>query len=116
MKNINKIVDKRPWGGWEKFVENKECTVKIISVNPNSKLSYQYHHHREEFGRVISGQGQIMIDDKIIDVKEGDEFYIPVKAKHRAMTTDWAMQYLEIALGDFDENDIVRLEDDYNRK
>ena len=32
------------------------------------------------------------------------------------MTTNDTLEIMEISFGEFDENDIVRLEDDYNRK
>jgi len=117
MKNkINKIIDERPWGKFERFTHNQQTTVKIISVNPNAKLSYQYHNRREEFWRILSGEGQVVINDKTLPARAGDEFFIPMQAKHRAQTTDSAITFLEIAFGDFDEDDIIRIEDEYNRK
>lgn len=112
---MEKYSEERPWGKFEQFCHNETVTVKIITVKPNSRLSLQYHHHREEFWRVISGSGQIVLGEKTLDANVGDEFVIPTKAKHRMMTTDSEMQIMEISYGEFDENDIVRLSDDYNR-
>ncbi len=105
----------RPWGSFDKFCENEKCTVKIIDVKPGKKLSLQYHYQREEFWRIISGKAKILIGDKIFNAKEGDEFFIPLKVKHRIMTEKDDVKILEISLGHFDEEDIVRLEDEYNR-
>lgn len=113
---MDKYTEERPWGKFEQFCHNEPVTVKIITVNPNSKLSLQYHYHRDEFWRIVAGSGQIVLGDETIDVKKGDEFFIPKVTKHRMMTTDAVMEVLEVSFGVFDENDNVRLEDDYDRE
>ena len=105
----------RPWGRFEKFHENKSCTVKLIYVNANSRLSLQYHKKRSEFWRVIKGTAVVEIDKKTIVLKEGETTTIPRQAKHRVLALESDCIILEIAYGRFDENDIVRLEDDYQR-
>lgn len=112
---MNKHQETRPWGKFEQFCHNEKVTVKIISVEPNSKLSLQYHHKREEFWRVVSGSGKVRIGDDVLDANVGDEFFIPVEKIHRMMTEESPMQIMEISFGEFDEDDIVRVEDDYNR-
>jgi len=107
--------EERPWGDFEQFCHNEEVTVKIITVKPSSKLSLQFHHHRDEYWRVISGSGCFVIGEELRTVVEGDECFIPKETVHRMMTTDHEMKVLEIAYGTFDEEDIVRLEDDYDR-
>lgn len=115
-KKIDKFTQDKPWGKFEQFAFNEVCTVKILSVNPGEQLSLQYHHHRDEFWRVITGQGEIVLGDKTLPAKTGDEFFIPRETKHRIQTADSAMQVLEISFGKFDEEDIVRLEDKYKRE
>ena len=105
----------RPWGRFEKFHENKSCTVKLIYVNANSRLSLQYHKKRSEFWKVIKGTAVVEIDKKTIVLKEGETITIPRQAKHRVLALESDCIILEIAYGKFDENDIVRLEDDYQR-
>lgn len=112
---MNTYIEKRPWGNFEKFCENKLCTVKILNVGPGKKLSLQYHNHRNEFWKIITGTAKIIIDDKTHEGKEGDEFFIPVETKHRIITDKSHARILEISYGNFDENDIVRLEDEYRR-
>jgi mannose-6-phosphate isomerase-like protein (cupin superfamily) len=108
--------DDRPWGYYDRYTLNEQTSVKIIKAEPNQALSLQYHHKREEFWKILSGKGEVVIDDKTIEAKEGDEFFIPKKAKHRITTQDSSIMWLEISFGEFDEDDIVRLEDKYNRK
>jgi|SRR5919199_3704348 mannose-6-phosphate isomerase len=105
----------RPWGRFEKFHENKSCTIKLIYINANSRLSLQYHKKRSEFWKVIKGTAMIELDEKAILLREGDTITIPRQAKHRVAARESECVILEIAYGRFDENDIVRLEDDYRR-
>jgi mannose-6-phosphate isomerase-like protein (cupin superfamily) len=113
--SMKKYIEKRPWGKFEQFCENEICTVKIINVNPNEELSLQYHLHRDEFWRVLDGSATIVVGDKMQDGKEGDEFFIPKKTRHRIKTGNSPVRILEISFGRFDEDDIVRLEDKYKR-
>jgi mannose-6-phosphate isomerase len=107
--------ESRPWGRFEKFHENKSCTVKLIYVNANSRLSLQYHKKRSEFWKVIEGTAMVEIDEKRIVLGEGETITIPRQAKHRVLALGSECIILEISYGKFDENDIVRLEDDYQR-
>ena len=113
---MKKYTEERPWGKFEQFCHNEKVTVKIITVKPNSKLSLQFHNHRDEFWRIIEGSGQIILKKELINVKVGDEFFIPKKVEHRIITNNNSLKVLEISFGEFDEKDIVRLEDKYNRK
>ena len=107
--------ESRPWGRFEKFHENKSCTVKLIYVNANSRLSLQYHKKRSEFWKVIKGTAMVEIDEKRIVLEEGETIMIPKQARHRVHELESECIILEISYGRFDENDIVRLEDDYQR-
>ena len=113
---MKKYTEERPWGRFERFCSNEKVTVKIITVKPNSRLSLQYHNHRDEFWKIVEGIGQIILGEELVDVEVGDEFFIPKKAKHRIITNNNSLKVLEISFGEFDEKDIVRLEDKYNRK
>ena len=111
-----KIIDERPWGKFEQFTHNEVSTVKILTVKPGEKLSLQYHYNREEFWRVLSGEPIVLVGDEEKQAKKGDEFFIAKEANHRLMGGNETAEILEIAFGDFDENDIVRVEDNYGRK
>jgi len=116
---VNKIpkkyLEQRPWGDFEQFCQNLPCTVKIINVNAGEELSLQYHEQRIEFWKVIQGEGIIVIGEKEQTVRQGDEFTIPAKTQHQIKTEDTSLQVLEISFGNFDEKDIVRLTDKYQR-
>ena len=76
----------------------------------------QYHKQRSEFWRILSGKGKITLGDEIIEAKKNDEFFIPIGIKHTAEGGDEELVFLEISFGNYDESDIVRLEDKYGRK
>lgn len=114
-RSIDKHTEERPWGDFEQFTFNEKTTVKLINVNAHSELSLQYHKQRNEFWRVISGHPIIVVGDKITEANKGDEFFIPKLTEHQIKTTESAACILEISFGQFDENDIIRLKDRYNR-
>ena len=110
-------VDK-PWGSFDQFVLNAQCTVKILTCNPGQQLSLQRHTQRNEFwvaldpGVIVELNGQIMTPDK------GAQIWLPAGSIHRlscASARTPPVRVLEISLGTFDENDIERLEDIYGR-
>ena len=107
--------ESRPWGRFEKFHENRACTVKLIYVNAHSRLSLQYHKKRSEFWKVIKGTAVVELAGRTVILTEGETISIPKQARHRVAALDSDCVILEIAYGRFDENDIVRIEDDYQR-
>ena len=107
--------DIRPWGEFERFTLNEKSTVKIITVKAGEAFSLQTHAHREEFWRVLNGSGTITVGEERREAKAGDDFYVKVGEKHRVEGGPEGVAFLEIALGEFDEGDIVRLEDKYGR-
>ncbi len=107
--------EKRPWGSFRRFTQNSRTTVKIIEILPGQSLSLQTHRHRGEFWRILSGTGIVEINGERIEAVKGGEFFIPTQATHRACAQNDTLEILEIAVGDFDENDIERLEDKYGR-
>tara|TARA_R110000868_G_scaffold30012_2_gene111596 strand:- start:45 stop:248 length:204 start_codon:yes stop_codon:yes gene_type:complete len=64
----------------------------------------------------LEGTGSFVIGDKTNVGQKGDEFFIPKETVHQIKTADASLSSLEIAYGNFDENDIVRLKDKYNRE
>lgn len=112
ISDLDKRINK-PWGFFEKLTDNEKTTVKLISINAGNRTSLQFHEHRSEKWYVLSGEGYAMNPNKK-RVKPGDRLFISKTIVHRLEAiTD--MMILEISFGNFDELDIKRLEDDYNR-
>lgn len=108
----------RPWGRYEILFESEYCKVKRIIVKPGQRLSYQYHHKREEAWTVVSGIARITLDDVTKDYEAGETILIPLEAKHRMEnpSEDKDMILIEVQTGEyFGEDDIIRIEDDYER-
>ena len=108
-------VEERPWGRFERFTQNEASTVKLIYLDGDKRLSLQYHNHRKEFWKVIKGQIRVQLEKETRTLNAGESILIPEKAVHRLMGAGVDAIVLEISTGDFDESDIVRLEDDYKR-
>ena len=110
--------DKRPWGYYEIISDESDHKVKRICVEPKNRLSYQYHKKRQEHWFIVSGEALVTLDGKQIKLKPGDSINISKKALHRIQNpSDKRMLiFIEIQTGEyFEEDDIVRVEDDYNR-
>ncbi|MDO8624168.1 MAG: phosphomannose isomerase type II C-terminal cupin domain [bacterium] len=105
----------RPWGSFDRFTLGEASTVKILHIAAGKEFSLQYHHHRAEFWRVLSGSGTVTVGEGKRPVAKGDEVEIAEGVEHRLMAGDEDLIVLEIALGNFDEKDIVRVADDFGR-
>lgn len=102
----------RPWGHFERFTLNKNSTVKMIRINPGASLSLQIHKKRSEFWKVISGDATAVIDGISVHLAKGDDLFVPAESAHRLTGGEEnGAEILEIAIGNFSEDDIVRLED-----
>lgn len=112
--NITKLstVDK-PWGSYTVLSQILSTTVKIIFLKSGHRTSLQLHNHRSEKWFVLDGSGYAELNGKHRLVN-GKSIFIPKKEPHRIeASTDLTL--LEISYGLFDEEDIIRIEDDYSR-
>ena len=112
------MIVEKPWGTYEVLLDVPErgYKVKRIVVYPYQQFSLQYHKKRTEHWSIVSGTGSITINDKEYEVSVGSNWVILPKAIHRATaggTED--LVFIETQIGECDEDDIIRLEDDYGR-
>ena len=109
--------DERPWGCYDVLLDTDFTKVKIITVAPEQRLSYQSHKHRQEHWTVVKGTLLVVLNDEHKIVCEGESIFIPKGAKHRAWNKlDKVCQFIEVQTGTyFGEDDIERYEDDYMR-
>ena len=107
----------RPWGKYTVIKDESNFKLKIIEVNPGQRLSYQYHNKRSEVWTIVEGNGEVVIDGKKNSLKYGDCIKIDKKSKHRIYNnSDAILKFIEVQTGSyFGEDDIVRIDDDYNR-
>ena len=110
-------MEKRPWGSFFVIQESNSYKIKRIEVNPGQRLSYQYHNKRSEVWVIIQGTGIVTLNDIERKYTKGDTILIPQGMKHRIKNTGPEdTVFIEVQTGSyFGEDDIVRLDDDYNR-
>ena len=109
--------DSRPWGTWEVLAIGDRYTVKRIRVLPGQRLSLQYHQHRSEHWTIVQGFAEVELDYVVHQMTPGDHIHIPAGALHRVRALgSEPLVFLEVQVGEvLDENDIVRVSDDYGR-
>lgn len=110
MKKIDK-----PWGYELIWAQTDDYVGKILHINAGHKLSRQFHNIKEETFLVEKGEMKLEIGHpvhEILNMKEMDIYHCPPKTIHRMIAvTD--VDVIEVSTNHLD--DVVRLEDDYNR-
>ena len=86
-------------------------------MEPGERLSYQYHHKRSEAWTIVEGVGTITLDGNEQEYLKGETVLIPQGVKHRIENKGVEkVVFIEVQTGSyFGEDDIVRIQDDYNR-
>jgi len=112
------IFEVRPWGRFEVLADESDHKVKRLIVNPKSQLSYQRHTRRDENWVIVSGQAEVVLEDKVTVLRPGQQIYIPKNHKHRIRNPgNQPLVMIEVQTGEyFGEDDIERFADDYQRK
>ena len=105
----------RPWGGYEILLDSKTYKVKRIVIYPDQQFSLQYHNKRIERWVIVEGAGKVIIDGKEHIALPNSSWYISKKSIHRATAASDGLVFIETQIGECDEDDIVRIEDDYGR-
>jgi mannose-6-phosphate isomerase-like protein (cupin superfamily) len=110
--------EERPWGRFEVLLDDPHFKVKKITVKPGCRLSLQSHKRRNEHWVVTEGKMRITVGDTVRDYDVNEHVYIPREHKHRMENRgETPASVIEIQTGDyFGEDDIIRYEDDYNRR
>jgi len=120
---LDKLVDSnrslRPWGFYECLDGGTGMgyQIKKISVYPNKRLSLQYHHKRSEHWTIVKGVARVEIGDQVNILEKDQSVHIKIGEKHRIQNIGTIiLEFIEVQIGDYlEEDDIVRIEDDYGR-
>ncbi len=107
----------RPWGWYQTMDLGERFRVKRIQVAPGRKLSLQKHHHRAEHWVVVKGTAEVTRDGEVLTVRENESIYLPLGCVHRlANPGKIPVEIIEVQTGAYlEEDDIVRIEDDFGR-
>ena len=110
----------------DKLKISAKLSTKILVIAPNKRLSWQYHHRRSEIWKVASGEIKVVTSKDDLErnevlLKQEDEINISQGERHRIIGTDDYAVVAEIWIhtdkdNPSDEDDIVRVQDDFNRK
>lgn len=102
-----------------------KLSPKILVVAPEARLSWQYHHRRAEIWKLIGGQAAVAISDTDAETSPtelaiGDVVILSCGQRHRLIGTEGFGIVAEIwqhtdAQHPSDEDDIVRVQDDFGR-
>lgn len=108
----------RPWGSWTSLLTGPGYQIKMLEINAGAKPSLQKHHHRSEHWIVVGGTAVVTRDHETIEVHLNESVYIPVGSVHRIENCGKVpLKVIEVQVGEYlGEDDIVRLEDDWNRE
>lgn len=113
---VDTPTQKRPWGGFKTLGENIASTVKVIFVDANQELSLQYHSQRLEHWIIVNGDGIVTIGEREYPAFIGKEFEIRQNIRHRIKAGNRGIILVEYCPGkNFEEEDIVRIDDKYGR-
>lgn len=107
------------------FQVASKLSPKILVVAPKCRLSWQYHHRRGEFWTVVKGPVQVAFsytdqEQGIVTLFDGETIRLTQGQRHRLIgTDDWGVvaEIWQHTVADMpsDENDIVRVQDDFGR-
>jgi len=112
----NTTLVERPWGHFLQYANNQEATVSLMLVKPGQRLSLQAHTGRAELWIALDDGAKVEIDDQVYFPKQGDELWIAAGARHRlSCMADESVRVLEVAFGNWQQEDIIRFADDYQR-
>ncbi len=102
-----------------------KLSPKILVVTPQKRLSWQYHNRRAEIWQVLEGNVGVVrsatdVENELEVMKPGNRIVLGCGERHRLVgLQDWAVlaeiwQHTD-PQNPTDEDDIVRLQDDFGR-
>ncbi|MDF2925331.1 MAG: mannose-phosphate guanylyltransferase [Paenibacillaceae bacterium] len=120
IKNVVGAFEQRPmyeerrWGHYRvidylKYKDGNEVLTKRIFIEAGRNISYQFHRKRSEIWTIISGNGEIVLNELHYKVKAGDVVRIPDGTRHSILaTTD--LELIEVQTGsELVEEDNIRV-------
>jgi mannose-6-phosphate isomerase len=112
----DKRYEQREWGNFEVLLDEPNMKVKKIVVSTGKRLSLQLHKKREELWYIASGSGEVQKGNTFIDISAGDQISIGKYEVHRVRNNGLIdLVIIEIQTGICQEDDIIRIEDDFGR-
>lgn len=104
----------KPWGYEDIWAHTDEYVGKILYIKNNQRLSLQYHEKKKETVRVLKGTLTLVMENHTYFLDEGESKHIPSGTIHRMEARDGDVMVIEVSTPELD--DVVRLQDDYQRR
>jgi len=107
----------RPWGSFSSLSTEKNFQIKLLIIKPKKKISLQKHLYRSEHWVIISGIATVTTGKKVKKFEKNQSVFIPIGEIHRLENQeDCDLKIVEVQTGSyFGEDDIIRIEDDFDR-
>lgn len=103
----------KPWGYEHIWARTDKYVGKLLHINPNSRLSLQYHNLKEETIYVLKGTLSLDLEESSMLLFPGETYHIPPGLVHRFGALDEEVELMEVSTTELD--DVVRIQDDYKR-
>lgn len=103
----------KPWGYEHIWARTDKYVGKLLHINPNSRLSLQYHNQKEETIYVLKGTLSLDLEERTMLLFPGETYHIPPGLVHRFCALDEEVELMEVSTTELD--DVVRIQDDYKR-
>ena len=117
VENLNErpLYEEKRWGEYKvidyrEYDDNRKVLTKLLMINKGKSISLQLHHQREEVWTIISGKGELTLDDETRIVSAGDTIKINREQKHKISALE-DLQIIEVQIGcALEEDDIERFD------
>ena len=106
------MYESRRWGEYRVidvglYPDGNKALTKELIIGAGKQLSYQLHEHRSEIWTIVSGSGQVVLDDVVADAKCGDVIQVAKGVKH-SVRAFRDLHVIEVQLGDVLEEEDIR--------
>lgn len=105
----------KPWGSYKVVFDRNDFKVKYICIDKGHRISLQKHNKRSETWVVVKGHPKVQKGDLHTYLRPEDNIFIGKGEVHRIEAHMDDVRIIEVQHGICDEEDIERLEDDYDR-
>lgn len=106
---------KKPWGREIIWAENSNYVAKMLDINPEQRLSLQYHEIKEETVYVLEGELLLWTSNNSNPeiLPEGSIYHVMPRQVHRFGAGNSSVRLVEVSTPHLE--DVVRISDDYSR-
>ena len=121
-KDFKNVICKKPWGYEFLVYESEKLGIWYLKLEKGGSTSLHTHFHKDTFMIVLSGCAKLtLIDNEVLSLSAFESVFIPKEKFHAISTFSDETYILEMEIFDTtakfsDKNDLLRIDDQYNRK